>query len=120
MGGPCVRVAGESHEASPFGAMWRLALRGSCGGERSVGALVGHYFPQPLRGRQDARSELDPELASHEAAEGSTEAGIRRDSDVGERGGFPQRAEPAEHSLDASSLCRSKGVGRGPGHARRC
>jgi len=81
-----------------------------------VGALVRHDLPEPRRASKGPESELDPKLPSHEAAERPAEAGIRHDSDAGERGSVPQAAEPPEDPLDASDLCPSKGGGRGPVH----
>ena len=85
-----------------------------------MGALVRHDLPEPLRASKGPGAELDPVLASNEAAEGSAEAGVHHDSDVGERGSLPQCAEPAEDPLDAAGVGRSKSLGRGPVHARRC
>jgi hypothetical protein len=56
--------------------MRRLARRASSCGEDGVGGLVRHDLPEPLRASQGAGSELDPVLASNEAAEGSTRRGF--------------------------------------------
>jgi hypothetical protein len=100
MSGPRVGIAGSSHEAQPFGPMRRLAHSASRG-DHGVGGLVCHDLPEPLRASQGPGSELDPVLASNEAAECSTEAGVLQDSDVGEGASVPQCAEPAEDPLDA-------------------
>jgi hypothetical protein len=122
MGAPRVGVAGDRHQLTPLGSVRSVRRWASSRGKRRVRSLVRHDLPEPLRGSEGLGAEFDTvlALAANEAAQGSNEPGVQHDRHVGQRGSPPQCGEPAEDSLDASGVGRSKSLGGGPGHGRRC